>query len=87
MVIWQIFFNLNKYNYNETQSIYLSVKQSENQKSAVANVPEVIGSMFGKGFWILAGGIGIIAGIGGTVATQGAFKKNKRKSDQQQDQE
>ena len=80
-------FNLNKYNYNETQSIYLSVKQSENQKSAVADVPEVIGSMFGKGFWILAGGIGIIAGIGGTVATQGALKKNKRKSDQQQDQE
>ena len=72
-------FNLNKYNYNYSTSIYLSVKQSENNKSAVADVPEIVGSVFGAGYWILAGSIGAVVGIGGTLATQGLIKKKKNK--------
>ena len=75
-----ICFNLNKYNYNEKHSIYLSAKQSDKQKSVVAGVPEVVGSMFGTGFWLIAGGIGAVAGVGGTLATQSLLKKAKTKS-------
>ena len=73
-------YNLNRYNFDEDVSIYLSVKQSKNQKSAVADVPEVIGSVFGAGFLFLAGGIGVLVGVGGTVATNGIIKKNKAKA-------
>jgi hypothetical protein len=55
------------------------VKQSENNKAAVADVPEVVGSMFGAGFLFLAGGIGAALGICGTVVTQGALKKKRSK--------
>ena len=72
-----ICFNLNKYNFDYNINIYLSVKQSKNQKAAVADVPEVVGSVFGAGFLFLAGGIGLIAGIGGTIATKSMLKKKK----------
>jgi hypothetical protein len=75
-----ICYNLNRYNFDEDVSIYLSVKQSKNQKSAVADVPEVIGSMFGAGFLFLAGGIGVILGVGGTLVTNGIVKKSRAKS-------
>ena len=75
-----ISYDLNKYNYDYEDCIYLSVKQSKNQKTAVADVPEVIGSMFGAGFLFLAGGIGVVAGVGGLLATQGIIKKKKSKS-------
>ena len=71
-------YNLNRYNFDEDVSIYLSVKQSKNQKSAVADVPEVIGSMFGAGFLFLAGGIGAAIGVGGTLGTIGITKKSKK---------
>ena len=71
-------YNLNKYAFEDDLSIYLSVKQSENQKAAVADVPELVGSMFGTGFVFLAGGIGLIAGIGGTLAAQGVANKKKK---------
>ena len=70
-------YNLNKYNFNDDTSIYLSVKQSDNQKSAVADVPEVVGSMFGRGLLIIAGGVGLVAGIGGTIASHEIIKKKK----------
>ena len=73
-------YNLNKYNFNETQSIYLSVKQSEHQKSAVADVPELIGSVIGTGYYFLAGGIGLILGAGCTIGTQAILKKKKTKA-------
>ena len=73
-------YNLNKYTYGFTDSIYLSVKQSKNNKSAVADVPEVVGSMFGAGYLILAGGVGVIAGVGGLLATQEIYKKKKSKA-------
>ena len=78
-------YDLNKYNFDGDTNIYLSVKQSDNNKSAVADVPEVIGSMFGAGWFFLAGGIGLIAGVGGTIATQGMMKKKKSKSDMNTD--
>ena len=70
-------YNLNKYNFNDDHSIYLSVKQSDNQKKAVADVPEIVGSFFGKGFIAIAGGIGLVAGIGGTIASREIIKKAK----------
>ena len=70
-------YNLNKYNFNDDLSIYLSVKQSENNKAAVGEVPEVVGAVFSKGLLIIAGGIGAIAGIGGVICTQDIIKKKK----------
>ena len=71
-------YNLNKYNFSGNKTLYLSVKQSKNNKAAVADVPEVVGSMFGAGFLFLAGGIGAALGVGGTIATQGLLKKRKK---------
>ena len=57
----------------------LSVKQSKNNKSAVADVPQLVGSVFSTGYYILAGGVGIIAGVGGTIGTQAIIKRRKNK--------
>ena len=74
-------YNLNKYTYGFTDSIYLSVKQSKNDKSAVADVPPIVGSMISTtGFLFLAGGAGLALGVGGTVATQGIINKSKKKA-------
>ncbi len=73
-------YNLNKYNFNEKHNIYLSVKQSENQKSAVADVPTVVGSVLSTGYMILAGGVGVALGIGGTIGTAEIIKKRKLKT-------
>jgi hypothetical protein len=71
-----ICYDLNKYNFSDkSPSIYLSVKQSKNDKAAVADVPEVIGSIFSGGMWLLFGGIGAIVGVGGTLGTQSLLKK------------
>ena len=70
-------YDLNKYNFNDDCSIYLSVKQSENNKSAVADVPEVVGSVFGRGLLIVAGGVGLVAGVAGTIASQKLMKRRK----------
>ena len=75
-------YDLNKYNFsNKSPSIYLSVKQSKNDKSAVADVPDVVGSIFGNGFWMLFGGAGALIGVGGTLATQALLKKKKSKAE------
>jgi hypothetical protein len=76
---YDVFFN--KYNFNDDHSIFLSVKQSDNQKSAVADVPEVIGTLFGKGLIFIAGGIGAVAGIGGTIASLEIVKNVKSKKE------
>ena len=73
-------FDLNKYNFEGDTSIYLSVKQSKNNKSAVADVPEIVGSVFGAGYLFLAGGIGAVVGVGGTVLTRGLVKKKRSKA-------
>ncbi len=72
-------YNLNKYTYGLTDSIYLSVKQSKNDKSAVADVPPVVGSMIGTGFILLAGGVGAVVGAGGTLGTLELIKRKKNK--------
>ena len=72
-----ICFNLNKHSYNDDYSIYLSVKQSDNQKSAVADVPQLIGSVFSTGYLMLAGGIGIMAGVGATIGVEKLVKKRR----------
>ena len=73
----QICYDLNKYNFDGDTNIYLSVKQSKNDKYAVAGVPEVVGSMFSVGYMLLAGGVGAALGVGGTFATQSIIKKKK----------
>ena len=75
-----ISYNLNKYNFDEKQSIYLSVKQSQNQKAAVAGVPEVVGSVFGTGIYFISGGVGLLLGMGGTFGVQAMIKKKKSKA-------
>ena len=72
-------YNLNKYNFNDDHTIYLSIKQSDNNKAAVERVPELIGSVFSIGYIVLAGGIGIIAGIGGVLGSQEILKIQKKK--------
>ena len=77
-----ICYDLNKYNFsNKSDSIFLSIKQSENQKSAVADVPVIIGSLFGNGIIFLMGGLGIAFGVGGTVGLQAILNKKKKGSD------
>jgi hypothetical protein len=76
-------YDLNKYNFDGDTNIYLSVKQSKNDKSAVADVPEIVGSLFGAGYLFLAGGVGIVAGIGGVLATQEIIKKKKNSASAQ----
>ena len=75
----EVCYNLNKYNFDGNTSIYLSVKQSKNDKSAVADVPELVGSVFGVGYVVLAGSIGAAIGVGGTLATYGIAKKKNAK--------
>jgi hypothetical protein len=97
-------YNLNKYNFNDDHSIFLSIKQSDKQKSAVADVPEIIvpeiddtkvddtkvddtkvddtevvGSVFSIGYYFLAGGVGIAAGVG-AFGTMEIIKRRKTKS-------
>ena len=77
-----ICYDLNKYNFSDkSPSIYLSVKQSKNDKSAVADVPEVVGSVFGGGLWMLFGGAGALFGVGGTLGTQALLKKKREKKE------
>ena len=73
-------YDLNKYNFDGDTGIYLSVKQSKNNKSAVADVPEVVGSVFSTGYLFLAGGIGAAIGVGGSVITHGLVKKKRSKT-------
>ena len=75
----KICYDLNKYNFDGDTNIYLSVKQSKNDKFANAGVPEVVGSMFSAGYLLLAGGIGAALGVGGTFATQSIIKKKRAK--------
>ena len=73
-----ICYDLNKYNFSsDSAMIFLSVRQSENLKSDYADVPDVVGAIFGTGFWALAGCIGVAIGIGGTVLTNSLLNKKK----------
>jgi hypothetical protein len=55
----------------------LSIKQSENLKSDYADVPDIVGAIFGTGFWALAGCVGVVIGAGGTILTNSFLSKKK----------
>ena len=75
-----ICYDLNKYNFSsDSAMIFLSIRQSERQKSIVTEAPQVVGSIFSTGFWIVAGGVGIVVGIGITLAVQVIAKKAKKR--------
>ena len=59
--------------------IFLSVRQSENVKSDITDVPDVIGAIFGTSFWMIAGCVGVLVGVGGTLATERFLAKKKAK--------
>ena len=78
----KICYDLNKYNFSSnSDTIFLSVRQSENVKSDVSDVPDVVGAIFETGFWALAGCIGVAIGVGGTVLTNSLLNKKKSKED------
>jgi hypothetical protein len=76
-------YDLNKYNFEYDDSIYLSIAQSDKQKTAITGVPDVVGSILGSGLYFLAAGAGIAFGIGGTIGTQKIMKKKKASKDVQ----
>ena len=78
-------YDLNKYNFSGNTNIYLSVKQSENNKYAASGVPELVGSMFGAGFLFLAGGIGAVLGVGGTLGTMKVLSRKKSEDGESED--
>ena len=71
-------YDLNKYNFDYEDSIYLSIAQSDNQKSAIADVPTIVGSMLGNGLYFLTAGLGIAAGVGATLGAQYVLNKKKQ---------
>ena len=72
-------YDLNKYNFSsKSDAIFVSIRQSENVKSDVSDVPDVVGAIFGEGFWALAGCVGIVVGVGGTILTNHLLNKKKQ---------
>jgi hypothetical protein len=71
-------YDLNKYNFSSnSDTIFVSIRQSENLKSDYADVPDIVGAIIGEGFWALAGCLGIVIGAGGTILTNSFLKKKK----------
>ena len=71
-------YDMNKYNFSgNAATVFMSVAQSENKKSDVTSVPDVVGSIFGTGFWLIAGSMGALVGVIGTLGTQSLLKKKK----------
>ena len=78
-----ICYDLNKYNFSsDSAMIFLSIRQSEKQKSIVTEAPQVVGSIFGTGFWLVAGCVGIVCGVGVTLTAQVIAKKAKKRRKQ-----
>ena len=75
-----ICYDLNKYNFDsDSAMIFLSIRQSERQKSIIPDAPQVVGSIFGTGFWLIAGGVGVVCGVVATFAVQVIAKKIKKR--------
>ena len=75
-----ICYDLNKYNFDsDSAMIFLSIRQSERQKSIIPEAPQVVGSIFGTGFWLISGSIGIVCGVGVTVIVKTVIKKIKKR--------
>ena len=60
--------------------IFLSVRQSENQKYDLTTAPQVVGAVFGERIWILSGFAGIVIGAGCTMVVRTLLKKKKNAS-------
>lgn len=75
----KVCFDLNKHNFDsDSARIYLSVKQSDNQKSAVADVPPVVGSMLSTEYIFLSAGCGMLVGAGLLLLAHKAYIKKKK---------
>ena len=73
-------YDLNKYNFSsKSDTIFVSIRQSENLKSDYADVPDIVGAIIGEGFWALAGCLGVVIGAGGTILTNRFLNKKKSK--------
>ncbi len=71
-------YNTNSYcNRDGAQAVYLAFKYSTNQKSAVTDVPEIIGSVFNAG--IIA--ISVLAGFAGGALVMVFVNKKKAKAE------
>ena len=78
-----ICYDLNKYNFSsDSAMIFLSIRQSEKQKSIVTEAPQLAGSIFGTGFWFVAGCVGFVCGVGVTLTAQVIVKKAKKRRKQ-----
>ena len=70
-----ICYDLNKYNFDYEDSIYLSIAQSDEVKTAISDVPAIVGSMISGGVYFLTAGVGVAGGVFATIAVQNAKKK------------
>ena len=79
-------YDLNKYNFSsKSDTIFVSIRQSENLKSDYADVPDIVGAIIGEGFWALAGCLGVVIGAGGTILTNNFLTKKKSGKDGEKD--
>ena len=73
-------YDLNRYNFSSSSdNVFLSVAQSENRKSFEIELPGVAGTVFGTGFWLLSGSVGVVLGVICTVGTKLLLNKKKKK--------
>ena len=74
-------YDMNKYNFSgDSAVVFMSVAQSDKQKSDVTSIPDIVGSIFGTGLWLFVGTVGAVIGIGGTLGTQFILNKKKKEN-------
>ena len=76
-----ICYDMNKYSFSSSAAVvFMSVAQSDKQKSDVTSVPDIVGTVIGTGIWFIAGVVGAAVGIGGTLGTQFILNKKKKEN-------
>ena len=77
----EICYDMNKYSFSSSAAVvFMSVAQSDEQKSDVTSVPDIVGTVIGTGIWFIAGVVGAAVGIGGTLGTQFILNKKKKEN-------
>ncbi|MBQ1260866.1 MAG: hypothetical protein IIX96_02530, partial [Clostridia bacterium] len=77
-----ICYDINKYNFSsDSDAIFWSIEQSDDEKLNSIDAPNVVGSIFGKGYGFIAGAVGVAIGVGGAVYTQFLLNKKKKIKD------
>ena len=76
----EICYDLNKHNFDYDDHIYVSVAQSDNQKSSITGVPMVVGSVMSNGLYFVVAGVGAIAGSCIVLLSNKVTSKKKSKS-------